>query len=44
MMTLAELSTKDDISCKVHSVTGEGPDETTPQNYIDGPEKYSIKY
>ena len=43
MKPLAELLTKDYISFEVHSVTGEGADEISPENYTDGPEKYSLK-
>jgi hypothetical protein len=43
MKPLAELLINDDIFSKVNSVTGDGADEITPENYIDGPEKYSIK-
>jgi hypothetical protein len=43
MKPLAELLNNDDIFSKVNSVTGEGANEITPENYINGPEKYSIK-
>ena len=43
MKPLAEHLTKDYISFEVHSITGEGAGEISPENYIDGPEKYSLK-
>ena len=43
MKPLAEMLNNDDIFSKVNSVTGEGADEISPDHYIEGPEKYSIK-
>jgi hypothetical protein len=43
IQSLAGLLNNYDIFSKVNSVTGEGANNITLENYIDSPEKYSIK-